>query len=259
MKLRIQVFDRKSAGDKEMKTVAEFTAATEPRTLTDCGVNLRPHEGRPRSQSNASRPDTQVSVLVPPSIPGTPPPPLDTEKDRAQKMDELLQSSPVQMTILYNGAPQTIDGGALKTPTAGTVAFRLKNVDPKTTYGVVLKINGENSIERQRMDDLYCRKWVIALAGKEITVRRFPRPTTRAAASSRCCRRRSRRRRRSILSEDKVGLIQMVLFRATDKDNDAFVRKEEKRDLPSKSISHGFPLDYKGAFSPTASRQLRTS
>lgn len=71
----------------------------------------------------------------------------------------------VQVEILYNGEVVPIEnrGGrpTVREPLPGDqVAFRLKNVS-KDRCGVVLMINGENTVLRQKGDPAQCKKWIL--------------------------------------------------------------------------------------------------
>jgi hypothetical protein len=63
----------------------------------------------------------------------------------------------------------------LRVPTPRTnqaFALRLKNTDREETYGVVLKLNGQNTIKHEQQDALDCKKWILE-PGKTVTVRGY--------------------------------------------------------------------------------------
>jgi hypothetical protein len=73
---------------------------------------------------------------------------------------------PVRLDVLYDGrlVKPVIKGGKafLPEPREGQkVVFRLRRDSGTDTYGVVLKVNGENTIAKQRQPDLYCRRWIL--------------------------------------------------------------------------------------------------
>jgi hypothetical protein len=89
-------------------------------------------------------------------------------------------SSPVVLTILYDGQPVAIefrDGGAFAPePAEGQkVSFRFGRRDPedKTRYAVVLRVNGENTLYRQRKKDLDCNKWILEPGEQPLTIQGF--------------------------------------------------------------------------------------
>jgi len=89
-------------------------------------------------------------------------------KVREQKEKHPLQETvaPISLGILYDGKevkPQYRDGKAyIPEPHEGQkVELVLKSVAKKGRFAVVLKVNGENTIERERLPDLHCHKWVL--------------------------------------------------------------------------------------------------
>jgi hypothetical protein len=74
--------------------------------------------------------------------------------------------APVSLEIRYDGKPVPLefkDGKAyVPEPNEGqTVTLGLRRDGDKERYGVVLKVNGENTMDRQRLPDLSCRKWIL--------------------------------------------------------------------------------------------------
>jgi hypothetical protein len=83
--------------------------------------------------------------------------------------------SPVSLEILYDNEPVRIeyrDGKAFapEPREEQTVAFRMRRDGLKARYGVVLKVNGENTIAKQRQPDLHCRRWILDPGSGPITV-----------------------------------------------------------------------------------------
>ena len=73
---------------------------------------------------------------------------------------------PVVLDIFYDDkrVETVVRDGKLYAPEPAEgqkVAFRLTRDRSKTRYGVVLKVNGENTIAKQRQPDLHCRRWVL--------------------------------------------------------------------------------------------------
>jgi hypothetical protein len=76
------------------------------------------------------------------------------------------KSPPVALTAFYDGKPAPIeyrDGKAyLPEPREGQkVVFGLARDGSKERYGAVLKVNGENTLYRQKLPDLQCRRWIL--------------------------------------------------------------------------------------------------
>lgn len=92
----------------------------------------------------------------------------------------LSQSSAVNLTVYYDGQAIPIeyrDGGAfLKEPTEQQkVSLILQRANPadRTRYAVVLRVNGENTLYRQRLKDLDCSKWILEPGAPPIKVEGF--------------------------------------------------------------------------------------
>jgi hypothetical protein len=73
---------------------------------------------------------------------------------------------PVTLEVRYDGTKVPLefrDGKAyIREPRQGqTVVFGLKRDNSKEKYGVVLKVKGENTLEKQRLPDLTCKKWIL--------------------------------------------------------------------------------------------------
>ena len=58
--------------------------------------------------------------------------------------------------------------------------------------------------------------------------------------------------------DDKAGVFSLVVFRAADKEDDAFVRNDEKSNLDVKAVSRG-SLVTRGVQPPRISRRSRTN
>ncbi len=87
---------------------------------------------------------------------------------------------PVVLEIRYDNQLQSVEfnGGEarVKEPNAGqkvTFVLRRRDAADKRRYAVVLKVNGENTLYRQRLDDLACRKWVLEPGERPLTIDGF--------------------------------------------------------------------------------------
>ena len=168
----VQLFDRDDP--KTLRTVREFDAATDLRTLTETGITFatrgafdNPATLIVKATANAPEPDDKPTELEEGRPGGSPTSrsrrsPLEIRYGKKAQTIEAAPISPDKSTVL------------LRVPTPredDKVSFVLTNNDDET-YGVVLKLNGQNSIERQPQDALDCKKWI--LKGKEsITIRGF--------------------------------------------------------------------------------------
>ncbi|MGB7324003.1 MAG: hypothetical protein WBD31_03970 [Rubripirellula sp.] len=86
--------------------------------------------------------------------------------------------SPVRMRILYDGRDVPIkvrDGRALvaEPNTGQRVEISLTKDDSAKRYKVVLKVNGQNTLNKQQLPDAQCRKWILPNPGETTTVRGF--------------------------------------------------------------------------------------
>jgi hypothetical protein len=87
-------------------------------------------------------------------------------KEEVTKYPLQEKAPPVTLTASYDGKPAPIeyrDGKAyLPEPQEGQqVAFGLKRDNSKERYGAVLKVNGENTLYRQKYPDVQCNRWIM--------------------------------------------------------------------------------------------------
>ncbi len=233
--LRIEIFGRDDP--KTLHPIGdELTAAVDPRTLTECDVSYAHKKGAKDDADDT--PTDQVSKLdvVTPTFPGAHALPPAQEQTRQQQWQKLLDESPVKLEIRYNGDLVTIQEGSVPTPGLNDkVTFTLENNDPKTTYGVVLKINGESTIEHQTLPPLDCYKWVLA-PGKKITIDGYQRSDQKAEAFKVLAPEASK----DFNYGENTGVFSLVVFReATPKEQAAFVHKDEQHHQEVKAISRG--------------------
>jgi hypothetical protein len=149
--------------DKKLVRVCNFQAAADPRLLTEAGVSFALSRGSNAVDmvnlvvaSNGRESPAEVSTRIP-----------SDKKKKAPTVRELLQEAPIDFQVLYNGERQKVgENGAVCEPAEETkVTFRLKHKNrDDCTYGVVLKINGENSIypKELQLDDFRGHKWVLS-------------------------------------------------------------------------------------------------
>jgi hypothetical protein len=236
MRVRIQLFDR--TAPKSLQTIGDWVVVSvDPRTLTEMDASYSHKKGVPDDPDDA--PAQQVAKLdvLTPTIPGAPALPQEEEKKKQEAWDKFLQDSPVTLQIRYNGKEAPIREGAVETPTADdSVSFHLKNNDPNTTYGVVLKINGESSIDRQKLAPLDCYKWVLA-PGREIAIDGYQMDGESAKGFKVLAPTTSKTQETNY--GDDAGVFSLVVFREAGKDDAAVVRQDQKRDEEVKAISRG--------------------
>jgi len=168
--VRIQAFGKDG---KLSEPICEFTAKTSVRTLADAGHSyLLTPKSHPKlfegargfDEDQLAKPAVDVSKLFQTSTGGAAsndvaPPPIDTE-------------GPIRVTVYYNDKPVEVKNGKAPEPGANDkVWFELENRSD-AVHGVVLKVNGENTLFRERLDDRECYKWILK-PGDKVQVRGF--------------------------------------------------------------------------------------
>src|SRR5262249_28111820 len=127
------------------------------------------------------------------------------------------KEAPVALEILYDGKPVPFElkGGkaVIKEPRQGTkVTFVLKRKDnSKTAYGVVLKINGENTLFHERLPDLQCHKWILEPGCNPMTIRGFQN-TDRSAEEFKVLSAEESKQNEMNYASD-VGTVSVTVFR----------------------------------------------
>jgi hypothetical protein len=86
--------------------------------------------------------------------------------ERQTKHPAQESNVPVALEVSYDNSkvPLEFRGGKayIPEPRQGqTVVLGLKRDAGKVRYGVVLKVNGENTLEKERLPDLACHKWIL--------------------------------------------------------------------------------------------------
>ncbi len=109
-------------------------------------------------------------------------------KSRPQEEFPLVHKPSVSLRIFYDDRPVelTFEHGeaVIPEPREGqTVTMKLERLDrSNVVLGAVLKVNGENTLFRQRMRDLDCAKWVLKPGSPATTIRGFQSDDNRAEA-----------------------------------------------------------------------------
>jgi hypothetical protein len=194
----VKAFDHKMA---EPRKVVEFTTRTDRSVLGDCGQSFhltsrqlrkRPVDLEEEAGADATKEDQ--SKEPPAGADGAKPAGADGAKqDQSKEPPALPEDNPVKLTILYNGQPVATEadpsspgerrvrlrrrgapgGGKVAEPTAGQkVEFTMENTSPSETFGIVLKVNGMNTLFEEPQDAVNCTKWVLE-PGKKYTIRGY--------------------------------------------------------------------------------------
>lgn len=149
--IAILMFDR---GGEALVKIAEFTASITPSILTDAGASF---------VTRGMQDETGRVNYLPEVIPAA----------------KVLQYGPVALEIKYDGTPvQPAFRGEemlIPAPRPGQRVELVLRKDDATDarYGVVLMVNGLNTLYRERLPARQCRKWVLSLQTPSITVQGF--------------------------------------------------------------------------------------
>jgi hypothetical protein len=211
-----------SKADPPTRDILKFTAASDARSLAESGESFLLRGGAD---------DGQV-VLVPEKAAR-----VKAGQDEHPLQDE---SAPIQLEIRYNDRPIRVavrDGQAeVPEPRAGQkVSFVLKRgpkANPKKTYGVVVKVNGENVLFRQRQPDIDCKKWIFEPGDGPTTIRGFQSTTKEARPFVVSAREESKANEFDYGAD--VGTITLTVFpEQQGRDGPALDLSEEGEDLPA--------------------------
>ncbi len=125
-------------------------------------------------------------------------------------------AAPVKLEILYDGKPVTVelrDGQAyVAEPKIGQkVELALnRNHSAKGRLGVVLKVNGENTLYRQVVRDIDCTKWILSPDHKRTVVKGYQTQETKAEKFTVLSK--SESAQRAMDYGRQVGQIQLTVF-----------------------------------------------
>jgi len=206
-------FDRRST---RLEPFLEFQAAVRPALLEGLGESyvLRGAFGREGPPATVAQKEEKIHRL----------------QDRAGQASTLVRAVPhplqeksaglpVALTILYDGYEQPMrfvgNSAWVAEPREGqTVEFVLTRDGGRERYGVVLKVNGENTIRKQRQEALYCSRWILDPGDGPYTVKGYQldndtRETFRVLSVAES-------QGRELDYGPDVGLITMVVFREDD-------------------------------------------
>jgi hypothetical protein len=170
MEVVVQAFDRT---DRKLVEVYNCKVVSEAHLLTEAGVSFGlsrgTDEGREKWLAAWNKPELPPEEIVVAS--DKPKPGQGVKPISRPTVRQLLEQAPIEFQVYYKDDEKTRkvemdEDGILPEPPAGTkVSFRLKhkNNQDKHTYGVVLKINGENSIYREETEpyDFRAHQWIL--------------------------------------------------------------------------------------------------
>ncbi len=161
--IQFQWFDKSG---KLQDMLGEVSVASTPELLAQCGFSYVLAAARQKAilDGEAIAADLQRRESLERAVAPNP--------MAADEPFTLIAASPVKWAVLYNGKPVKVTGNTLPEPKENDrIEFTLTNPGPGT-YGVVLLVNGENTLYQERTAPLACRKWVLA-PNTTVTVRGF--------------------------------------------------------------------------------------
>ncbi|MEQ9408157.1 MAG: hypothetical protein RIK87_10550 [Fuerstiella sp.] len=130
-------------------------------------------------------------------------------------------SAPVRLEIFYDGQPVTVetrDGRAFvaEPQEDQRVELALVRTDQATgRLGVVLKVNGENTLYRQTIRDIDCSKWILSEEHTRTVVKGYQMPNSNTAEEFTVLSTRESASR-AVNYGRHVGQIQVTVFREED-------------------------------------------
>lgn len=197
------VFDK--ATNKLVPLGEDFTALVEPDRVSEMGESFLVR-GLFDDTSKEPR-TTQAKVL---------------QAARRVKTREVAhpletENPPVGLEVRYDGevVPMEFrDGKALvPEPLEGQkVSLVLKRDNRQERYAVVLKVNGENTLEHQRLPDLECRKWVLDSGDGPVAIDGYYRADNETAEAFRVLS-QEESQQNEMNYGDNVGTITLTVFR----------------------------------------------
>jgi hypothetical protein len=162
----VQVFT-KAAPD--LRKAVQFKVPTDARTLAEAGESY----GLSRGAFEGGQVKLSAAVETAAEV-----------KEEKTKFPLQAKETPIKLEIRYDGEAVPIKAvkgqGEVPEPMKGQkVTFVLENRDKERRYGVVLKVNGLNTLYEERLDGFHCTKWILA-GGERIEIKGFQIPDGQA-------------------------------------------------------------------------------
>jgi len=160
---------RRFAANEDIKVSHQFTTTLHPEDIREMG------EGYVRqNEIPGNKQDDVFSHAV-------------TIREKTESYHPLKDEKlPLKLQVFYDGVPQEIKylseaqstspGAKIAEPTTGQrviLKVSKRNPNDKNRYGVLLRINGENTLYRQRLRESKSTPWVFESDAKEITISGF--------------------------------------------------------------------------------------
>ena len=246
MTIQLQVFGNSGADKLKLQDISEFVTSVDARTLTETGISFVGARGPFDKPIDAGQFTTQV-IKDAPKQDDT----ADQWQKRAETLLKEMKGLPIKIEVLYNNEPVSFEANPFRPPSERDnvllrvreplarekVSFRLSNRGTET-FGVVLKVNGQNSIFREEKAAQDCFKWILE-PGKFVVINGFQLDNMIAADFA--VKSEAESRKEEMNYADNAGTFSIVVFRAATSAADTqIVQQEEKaRDLPTAMIARG--------------------
>jgi hypothetical protein len=246
MTVKLQVFGNSGSNKLKLEDVCEFVAAVDPRTLTEAGVSFVGARGPFDKPIDAGQFTAQVVKDAPR--------PDDTAEQWQKRADALLadmKALPIRVEILYSDEPVTVEANPFRPPaerdnvllrvreplSREKVSFRLTN-QGTDTFGVVFKVNGQNSIFREEKAALDCYKWILE-PGKSVRIAGFQ--LDNMAKLDFDVKSEAESRKEEMKYGDNAGTFTVTVFRAakTEAEKKMVKNDDQATDLTAAMIGRG--------------------
>jgi hypothetical protein len=242
--VNVYAYHRDSPEEKPKKVVS-FDAPADPSALSETGESFQ-LRGIADDATLKLEPEEREKAIQKEAAAAA----LRAKEVHDQHPAAPAAETPVVLKILYDGKLQNLKfvGGVAEVaePAEGQkVVFVLERRDSsKTAYGVVLKVNGENTLERERKRDLQCIKWILEPGDGPTHVRGFQKGDT-VADKFRILSRPESKEKEFYYGAD-VGLITMAVFRNRDEKSEPPPRdpKDSFEEEDERALQRGmFPAE----------------
>lgn len=167
----IAAFDRRT--DKLQK-VTQFDARPSVANLVDAGESFTVRGAFDGGQIQLAAGEAEKKVVEQVTKQ------IVSVREKAAQHPFTEPTAPVQLEVNYDNRPVPLEFEAgearIREPQTGEkVTLALSRRDPTDIrrYACVLRVNGENTIFRQRQNDFDCKKWVLEPGSRPLVVRGF--------------------------------------------------------------------------------------
>jgi len=167
LEISLLAFDRKN--NKLEPILKDFTVLNLPEQLSELGESFSTRglfdKGTITQAGEKEKEEKIVQVAA-------------KVKERKEPHPARDAQAPVKLEVRYDGQPVPLEvreGRAfVPEPREGQmVELVLKRDGSGDRYGVVLKVNGENTVFKERLPDLKCKRWILDPGDRPLTVKGY--------------------------------------------------------------------------------------